>query len=149
MNSSPSTSTSSHHQRVPLLIIPTPGGGTKLQPLTPEVMSSTGLVVDPLFHPPPSTNSTTTREQVVPRIPPTRQASPPAVTSMSPKWDSAATSSEGGDEANPPIVNLDYVINESDGSCMCKTCGEVLSSRTHWYRHKYKVLHYDLREPCA
>ena len=34
---------------------------------------------------------------------------------------------------------LDYVINEENGSCMCKLCGEVVSSRTHWYRHKYKV----------
>jgi hypothetical protein len=33
---------------------------------------------------------------------------------------------------------LDYVINE-DGSCTCKLCGEKVASRTHWYRHKYKV----------
>ena len=97
-------------------------------------MSSTGLVVgDPLF-PPPSTDSTPPppRGQAAPRFP---------ATSMSPahpKCDSAASSSDG-DAANP--VNLDYVINESDGSCMCKMCGEVLSSRTHWYRHKYKVPH--------
>ena len=127
-STSSSATSSRHHQTVPLLIIPTPGGGTKLQPLTPEqVISSTGLVVDPLFPPPPSTNST---PQVAPRIPPTSRS--PAL----PKCDSAASSSDG-DAANP--VNLDYVINESDGSCMCKMCGEVLSSRTHWYRHKYKV----------
>ena len=33
---------------------------------------------------------------------------------------------------------LDYLIN-SDGSCTCKLCGERVASRTHWYRHKYKV----------
>uniref|UniRef100_A0A1B0CEE4 C2H2-type domain-containing protein n=1 Tax=Lutzomyia longipalpis TaxID=7200 RepID=A0A1B0CEE4_LUTLO len=33
---------------------------------------------------------------------------------------------------------LDYVMRE-DGSVLCKICGEILSSRTHWYRHKYKI----------
>ncbi|XP_044750462.1 uncharacterized protein LOC123310847 [Coccinella septempunctata] len=33
---------------------------------------------------------------------------------------------------------LEYLI-QSDGSVVCKLCGEVLASRTHWYRHKYKV----------
>ncbi|XP_072379398.1 uncharacterized protein ttk isoform X1 [Diabrotica undecimpunctata] len=33
---------------------------------------------------------------------------------------------------------LEYVVQE-DGSVVCKRCGEVLASRTHWYRHKYKV----------
>ena len=35
-------------------------------------------------------------------------------------------------------VTLDYVINEN-GTCTCKLCGEITQSRTHWYRHKYKV----------
>ena len=66
----------------------------------------------------------------------------PASTSVAalPKHDSAAAASSDGDPATSPTVSLDYVINESDGSCMCKLCGEVLSSRTHWYRHKYKVI---------
>jgi uncharacterized C2H2 Zn-finger protein len=34
--------------------------------------------------------------------------------------------------------NLDYVMND-DGRCVCKLCGEIVASRTHWYRHKYKV----------
>jgi len=34
--------------------------------------------------------------------------------------------------------SLDYSLNQ-DGSCQCKLCGENLASRTHWYRHKYKV----------
>lgn len=42
----------------------------------------------------------------------------------------------------PSISNeeepMDYILND-DGSCACKLCGEVLVSRTHWYRHKYKV----------
>ncbi|XP_075236451.1 uncharacterized protein LOC142333313 [Lycorma delicatula] len=33
---------------------------------------------------------------------------------------------------------LEYLIQE-DGSVICKWCGEVLPSRTHWYRHKYKL----------
>ncbi len=34
--------------------------------------------------------------------------------------------------------SLDYILNE-DGTCTCKLCGELALSRTHWYRHKYKV----------
>ncbi|KAL4715249.1 hypothetical protein ACJJTC_007831 [Scirpophaga incertulas] len=33
---------------------------------------------------------------------------------------------------------LEYMIR-SDGSVICKLCGEILQSRTHWYRHKYKL----------
>ena len=33
---------------------------------------------------------------------------------------------------------LDYSLNE-DGSVTCKICRETVPSRTHWYRHKYKV----------
>ncbi|XP_048006399.1 uncharacterized protein LOC125241801 [Leguminivora glycinivorella] len=32
---------------------------------------------------------------------------------------------------------LEYVTR-NDGSVVCKLCGEILQSRTHWYRHKYK-----------
>lgn len=32
---------------------------------------------------------------------------------------------------------LEYLLKH-DGSVICKMCGEVLQSRTHWYRHKYK-----------
>ncbi|CAK1599992.1 unnamed protein product [Parnassius mnemosyne] len=32
---------------------------------------------------------------------------------------------------------LEYMIR-NDGSVVCKLCGEILQSRTHWYRHKYK-----------
>lgn len=32
---------------------------------------------------------------------------------------------------------LEYMIR-NDGRVICKLCGEVLQSRTHWYRHKYK-----------
>lgn len=28
---------------------------------------------------------------------------------------------------------------QHDGSVLCKICGAILQSRTHWYRHKYKV----------
>ena len=35
-------------------------------------------------------------------------------------------------------LTLDYLINDN-GTCTCKLCGEVTASRTHWYRHKYKV----------
>ena len=33
---------------------------------------------------------------------------------------------------------LDYTLNK-DGSVTCKICKETVPSRTHWYRHKYKV----------
>ncbi|XP_030754800.1 protein jim lovell-like isoform X3 [Sitophilus oryzae] len=33
---------------------------------------------------------------------------------------------------------LEY-LPQADGSVVCKRCGEVLASRTHWYRHKYKT----------
>ncbi|XP_014295664.1 uncharacterized protein LOC103576864 [Microplitis demolitor] len=33
---------------------------------------------------------------------------------------------------------LEYLI-QNDGSVICKWCGEVLPSRTRWYRHKYKL----------
>ncbi|XP_043276221.1 protein bric-a-brac 1 isoform X2 [Venturia canescens] len=47
--------------------------------------------------------------------------------------------SEAGD--NEPEVRkqlLEYLI-QNDGSVVCKWCGEVLPSRTRWYRHKYKL----------
>lgn len=28
---------------------------------------------------------------------------------------------------------------QSNGTVVCKICGEILQSRTHWYRHKYKL----------
>ncbi|CAG4963309.1 unnamed protein product [Parnassius apollo] len=33
---------------------------------------------------------------------------------------------------------LEY-MTRNDGSVICKLCGEILQSRTHWYRHKYKI----------
>ncbi|XP_022918790.1 protein tramtrack, beta isoform isoform X1 [Onthophagus taurus] len=33
---------------------------------------------------------------------------------------------------------LEYLLRD-DGSVVCKLCGEILASRTHWYRHKYKL----------
>jgi len=35
---------------------------------------------------------------------------------------------------SPNESTLDYVIH-SDGKCTCKLCGEVVPSRTHWYRY--------------
>ncbi|RLU18641.1 hypothetical protein DMN91_008998, partial [Ooceraea biroi] len=48
--------------------------------------------------------------------------------------------SEAG-ESEPEQVRkqlLEYLI-QNDGSVVCKWCGEVLPSRTRWYRHKYKL----------
>ena len=42
------------------------------------------------------------------------------------------------DELAISNMTLDYLINDN-GTCTCKLCGEVTASRTHWYRHKYKV----------
>ena len=35
--------------------------------------------------------------------------------------------------------SLDYSLNK-DGSVTCRICKETVPSRTHWYRHKYKVV---------
>ena len=63
----------------------------------------------------------------------------------SPQWPSVAVPDIDGaliiaeqEELAGNNVTLDYVINEN-GTCTCKLCGEVTQSRTHWYRHKYKV----------
>ncbi|XP_014482854.1 PREDICTED: longitudinals lacking protein, isoforms H/M/V isoform X2 [Dinoponera quadriceps] len=47
--------------------------------------------------------------------------------------------SESG-ESEPEVRKqlLEYLI-QNDGSVVCKWCGEVLPSRTRWYRHKYKL----------
>lgn len=42
------------------------------------------------------------------------------------------------DQGDEIIGTNEYIIFP-DGSCQCKICGENLASRTHWYRHKYKV----------
>lgn len=59
------------------------------------------------------------------------------VTSLSLDIDGALIIAEQ-EELAGNNVTLDYVINDN-GSCTCKLCGEVTHSRTHWYRHKYKV----------
>ena len=53
---------------------------------------------------------------------------------------STATSTDDESQNNlqPDDPSLDYIMND-DGSCQCKLCGEKVASRTHWYRHKYKV----------
>lgn len=48
------------------------------------------------------------------------------------------------DQENPkdiPKARTDFLeyMTRSDGSVICKLCGEILQSRTHWYRHKYKL----------
>ena len=48
---------------------------------------------------------------------------------------------EGNNEPSSSSLiepTLDYALNE-DGSVTCKLCEETVPSRTHWYRHKYKV----------
>jgi hypothetical protein len=50
-------------------------------------------------------------------------------------------STGGGPDDEMPLAKhelLEYVI-QHDGSVVCKWCGETLPSRTHWYRHKYRV----------
>ncbi|XP_059082246.1 protein tramtrack, beta isoform-like isoform X3 [Tigriopus californicus] len=42
------------------------------------------------------------------------------------------------DQGEDTFGTNEYIIFP-DGSCQCKICGENLASRTHWYRHKYKV----------
>jgi hypothetical protein len=64
---------------------------------------------------------------------------PPPSPSTTAKDETASTSSSDDGGGGCDATTLDYVINDADGSCMCKLCGEVVESRTHWYRHKYKV----------
>ncbi|XP_072746438.1 uncharacterized protein Ttk isoform X2 [Anoplolepis gracilipes] len=53
--------------------------------------------------------------------------------------DLLLSKSEAG-ESEPEVRKqlLEYLI-QNDGSVVCKWCGEVLPSRTRWYRHKYKL----------
>lgn len=44
---------------------------------------------------------------------------------------------EGKEGSKGKHVLLEYYLR-TDGRVICKMCGEVLQSRTHWYRHKYK-----------
>ncbi|KAG8221918.1 hypothetical protein J437_LFUL002477 [Ladona fulva] len=57
--------------------------------------------------------------------------------------DDATSTRQGTSMTLSPTPNArqelwEYVLR-GDGSVVCKWCGEVLPSRTHWYRHKYKV----------
>lgn len=45
---------------------------------------------------------------------------------------------EEGKEAPKGRTELLEYLLQNNGSVICKVCGEVLQSRTHWYRHKYK-----------
>lgn len=64
---------------------------------------------------------------------------------LTPGDTSAAVDDGGGtcqgDDSQAPRTKtelLEYLIR-GDGSVACKICGEILASRTHWYRHKYKL----------
>lgn len=53
--------------------------------------------------------------------------------------DSTATKLDQNDSYEKKKSELlEYLISQ-DGSVVCKLCGEVLASRAHWYRHKYKL----------
>ncbi|KAL7632644.1 UNVERIFIED_CONTAM: hypothetical protein RMT77_017023 [Armadillidium vulgare] len=49
--------------------------------------------------------------------------------------DSCDGSNSDAEQTN---ITLDYVLN-CNGTATCKLCGELLPSRNHWYRHKYKT----------
>ncbi|XP_066902724.1 uncharacterized protein [Halyomorpha halys] len=55
------------------------------------------------------------------------------------KEESAEETEDESPGATPPRRRdlLEYLMNE-DGTVVCKRCGELLPSRTQWYRHKYK-----------
>jgi len=59
-------------------------------------------------------------------------------TSADTTTDDEASKPNPDTDIVPDDANLDYIMNE-DGTCLCKLCGEKVASRTHWYRHKYKV----------
>jgi len=57
--------------------------------------------------------------------------------------DTASSAEDNSDKASDqrPLSKqelLEYVI-QTDGSVICKWCGESVPSRTHWYRHKYRL----------
>ncbi|XP_013193103.2 uncharacterized protein LOC106136952 isoform X3 [Amyelois transitella] len=49
--------------------------------------------------------------------------------------------SDKEDSKDVPKARTDLLeyMTRNDGSVICKLCGEILQSRTHWYRHKYKL----------
>uniref|UniRef100_A0A2H1V5K1 SFRICE_010723 n=1 Tax=Spodoptera frugiperda TaxID=7108 RepID=A0A2H1V5K1_SPOFR len=53
---------------------------------------------------------------------------------LEPKYEG---NKEEGKEVKGRHDLLEYMLR-TDGSVICKMCGEILQSRTHWYRHKYK-----------
>lgn len=52
--------------------------------------------------------------------------------------DSTSTQIDQNDSYEKRKSELLEYLTMHDGSVVCKLCGEVLASRTHWYRHKYK-----------
>ncbi|CAH2268762.1 jg23785 [Pararge aegeria aegeria] len=54
--------------------------------------------------------------------------------------DSTENKDEDNSKEPPKAKNefLEYMLR-NDGSVICRLCGEILQSRTHWYRHKYKL----------
>ncbi|XP_023940141.2 protein tramtrack, beta isoform isoform X1 [Bicyclus anynana] len=53
-------------------------------------------------------------------------------------------SNQNKDQENikdPPKAKNEFLeyMTRHDGSVICRLCGEILQSRTHWYRHKYKL----------
>ncbi|KAL3281999.1 hypothetical protein HHI36_005202 [Cryptolaemus montrouzieri] len=53
--------------------------------------------------------------------------------------ENVTTQNENGDNYDKKKNELLEYLIQPDGSVVCKLCGEVLASRTHWYRHKYKL----------
>lgn len=51
----------------------------------------------------------------------------------------APSGGENGETYERKKSELLEYLTRQDGSVVCKLCGEVLASRTHWYRHKYKL----------
>ncbi|XP_043803417.1 uncharacterized protein LOC122720650 isoform X3 [Apis laboriosa] len=75
-----------------------------------------------------------------PPPPPPPPSSAPSTTTATRSGEETAFT-EGNTDATyikSERVLLEYLI-QNDGSVVCKWCGEVLPSRTRWYRHKYKL----------
>lgn len=58
-----------------------------------------------------------------------------------PNQDEPNATKDQDDSKTPPKARNDFLeyMTRNDGSVICKLCGEILQSRTHWYRHKYKL----------
>ncbi|KAL0850011.1 hypothetical protein ABMA28_011921 [Loxostege sticticalis] len=113
-------------------------GDSSMPVITLEVLSDSS---NPEQYPPSSTDNIS---QLANSVDATTQDSTTGVHFLTEKSDEGNSKgdsdSKDQEKETPKARNdlLEYVMR-NDGSVVCKLCGEILQSRTHWYRHKYKL----------